>query len=172
MRLCRVMELDRFWAIVDGASKAASSTDGRVEHIGAALAKLKKEEIVGFDNQLRVQFAGSYTADLWAAAYVIQGGCSDDGFAYFRAWLVLQGRARFEQAVRLPDTLADLQIAGEPEAEELMYVASTAYNDVTGETDFHDHIEVAPCELVGELWSDDSALVRIVPKLVARYSAK
>jgi len=25
------------------------------------------------------------------AAYIINGGCSDDGFEYFRRWLVLQG---------------------------------------------------------------------------------
>ena len=34
----------------------------------------------------------SYRWDLWGAAYLANGGCSDDGFDYFRGWLIGQGR--------------------------------------------------------------------------------
>jgi hypothetical protein len=30
--------------------------------------------------------------DQWGAAYLANGGCSDDGFDYFRGWLIGQGR--------------------------------------------------------------------------------
>jgi hypothetical protein len=39
--------------------------------------------------------------DLWAAAYVINGGASDDGFEYFLGWLMAQGRARWESTSTL-----------------------------------------------------------------------
>ncbi|WP_257233953.1 DUF4240 domain-containing protein [Streptomyces sp. JV178] len=48
----------------------------------------------------------SYRAPLWAAAFTINGGCSDDGFDYVRGWLVLQGHEVFERAVADPDSLA------------------------------------------------------------------
>jgi hypothetical protein len=46
---------------------------------------------------------------LWAAAYLIEGGC-DDGFMDFRAGLMLQGRTAFEAAVADPDSLAGLPV--------------------------------------------------------------
>ncbi|WP_217498085.1 MULTISPECIES: DUF4240 domain-containing protein [Sphingomonas] len=35
----------------------------------------------------------SYRWDLWRAAKVAKGGVSDDGFEYFRTWLISRGRA-------------------------------------------------------------------------------
>ena len=55
--------------------------------------------------------ADSYRSSLWAAVYVINGGCSHDGFDYFRGWLMLQGRETFGQAVADPGSLADLAAA-------------------------------------------------------------
>ena len=52
--------------------------------------------------------AASYREDLWGAAYLINGGASDDGFEYFRGWLMTQGRAVFARAVADPDSLAEL----------------------------------------------------------------
>jgi hypothetical protein len=53
------------------------------------------EEIVAAQQVLWDLMAESYTNPLWAAAYVINGGCSDDGFDYFRGWLIAQGREVF-----------------------------------------------------------------------------
>jgi hypothetical protein len=36
---------------------------------------------------------------MWVAAYLMNGGCSDDGFDYFRGWLIAQGRTTLEQVV-------------------------------------------------------------------------
>jgi hypothetical protein len=81
----------------------------------------------------------SYREDLWGAAYLINGGCSDDGFDAFRGWLMTQGRTVFARAVAEPDSLAEL--AGVRRAastgEELgvgrmMTVAEEAHRAVTG----------------------------------------
>jgi len=71
-------------------------------------ANCPRQEIVDAQRVLSALMADSYRSSLWAAAYVINGGCSDDGFDYFRAWLMLQGRETFGQAVADPDSLADL----------------------------------------------------------------
>ncbi|MFF5497583.1 DUF4240 domain-containing protein [Streptomyces aquilus] len=38
----------------------------------------------------------------------MNGGCSDDGFDYFRGWPIAQGREDFERATADPDALAEL----------------------------------------------------------------
>lgn len=49
-----------------------------------------------------------------AAASLILGGCSDDGFEYFRGRLIAQGREVFERSVADPDSLADLPVMDPP----------------------------------------------------------
>lgn len=69
----------------------------------------------------------AYRTGLWAAAYLMRGGCSDDGFDYFRGWLLAQGRAVWEGAVAAPDSLADLGLdpdEDEIECEDFLSVAS------------------------------------------------
>ena len=48
----------------------------------------------------------SYRWDLWSAAYLANGGCSGDGFDYFRGWLIGQGRTAYETVLADPDALA------------------------------------------------------------------
>lgn len=79
------------------------------------------------------------TGGSWQAAYLINGGCSDDGFEYFRGWLLTQGREVFERAVALPDTLADLPVVqqaaangGDLECESMYGVVWDAYAVVAG----------------------------------------
>ena len=79
---------------------------------------------------------------LRAAASLILGGCSDDGFEYFRGWLIAQGREVFERSVADPDSLADLSVmgpAGLPSGtsgasgRKLLYIPLWADKAVTGE---------------------------------------
>jgi hypothetical protein len=70
------------------------------------LEPLSVEEIESFDKHF-VQFSRqAYTWDLWGAAFIINGGCSDDGFQYFRWWLISRGRDWFYRALREPNTPA------------------------------------------------------------------
>src|SRR5262245_53974222 len=61
---------------------------------------------MGFERQFEKIHTGSCSWNLWGAAYLMNGGCSDDGFEYFRAWLMAQGRRTFEKAVEDADTKA------------------------------------------------------------------
>jgi hypothetical protein len=84
--------------------------------------------------------ADSYRVDLWGAAYLINGGCSDDGYEYFRGWLIAQGRATFERIVADPDALADLpdiRVAAafgrdDVECESALGIADDAHLVATG----------------------------------------
>src|ERR1700731_1618466 len=84
-----------------------------------------------FEAAFRRYLNMAYTWDLWGAASVIHGGCSDDGFEYFRRWLVLRGRDVYEDALADPDSLAQLNSQSGPdgiwEFEEIYYVVPQVF---------------------------------------------
>ena len=70
------------------------------------LAELSTAEILAYQHLHHQLMAESYHWDLWGAAYLLNFGSSDDGFDYFRGWLLTQGRAIWEAALQDPDGLA------------------------------------------------------------------
>ena len=86
------MQGDKFWQIVKRAAESDHDPDAHAEVLRAELRKLSLQEIISFEVAFRRYLNEAYTWDLWGAAYVIHGGCSDDGFEYFRRWLVSRGR--------------------------------------------------------------------------------
>jgi hypothetical protein len=98
--------LDEFWDHIKKSKR--KDPDAHAERLEARLAKLKPDEILDFGHWWDTMIREGYHWNLWAAAYIIKGGCSDDGFHYFCNWLVLQGRDVFQTAVSNPDSLADV----------------------------------------------------------------
>ena len=79
------MTEDKFWEIV-AQSRAGNdhSQSAQRTKLKQLLSSLEVPEVVAFDKIFDEKLAASYTWDLWGAAYIIDGGCSDDGFEYFR----------------------------------------------------------------------------------------
>jgi Protein of unknown function (DUF4240) len=155
------MTRERFWSVVEEARGDAGTLED-------ALSALDPAEIASFQAHFDELFAQAYRWDLWGAAYVIEGGCSDDGFMDFRYALVALGRQRFEAALRDPDSLADADVVSD---EDLGYAALRAYEAATGEAP--DRPTAHPEEPAGEEWDfDDADEVRTrLPRLAARYLA-
>jgi len=137
------VDTQQFWKLIDDARRqVADPTDGYAvaARATALLSARPGEEIVAAGQVLRKLMADSYRSPLWAAAYLINGGCSDDGFEYFRGWLIVQGREVFERIVADPDALAGLpfiraQMPGEADAEceATLYIALKAHRAATGQ---------------------------------------
>ncbi|WP_412749028.1 DUF4240 domain-containing protein [Krasilnikovia sp. M28-CT-15] len=134
------MRTDDFWAVIGRATADRPGRPAEVaERAVAELAARDPQEIVAWARHLDKVMAASATEDLWAAAYLINGGCSDDGFDHFRGWLIAHGRDAVAQAVRAPDSLAELPAVRAAvdtgavfEAEEVLVVAARAYERATG----------------------------------------
>ncbi|MFI5608773.1 DUF4240 domain-containing protein [Amycolatopsis sp. NPDC051903] len=123
----------RFWQLIDSARTSGGSA-------AELLAGRPRDEIVAAQRTLDELLATSHRSTLWAAAHLVNGGCSDDGFDYFRGWLLTQGRTAFEAAVADPDSLADVAAVraaaadgAELECEDVLYLATTAHLTATGE---------------------------------------
>ena len=134
------MKKQQFWAIIDEARKHAGGWEEMAEPLIDSLAGLEVPDIVKWEQIFREYQNLSYKKKLWAAAYVINGGCSDDGFDYFRAWLIAQGKDAFMAALEDPETLAD-DDACEGEFEELLGVAYEAYFKKFDIEDDYDHFD-------------------------------
>src|SRR5687768_16332917 len=101
------MDQSQFWRLIEAAkTEARGDTDAQLAILAKKLAALPAEEIVQFDAIFHEMMALSYRWDLWGAAYVLNGGCSDDGFDYFRGWLIAQGESVFQKALEDPESLA------------------------------------------------------------------
>ncbi len=127
--------ITEFWNLIERAKrKASSDVDEQTEILTEILAERPVEDIIEFGRILEYYHALSYTSDLWAAAYIIQGGCSDDGFDYFRAWLITRGKEIFDNAIANPEFLTKIisvENVEEVDAESFLYVAQDAYERKT-----------------------------------------
>ncbi len=170
------MDTATFWRLIE-AAKAASGDDceRQAQRVEQHLVTLSPEEIQSFDRILWEQMRVSYDNDLWAAAYIINGGCSDDGFDYFRGWLIAQGEAVFHNALQNPDTLSDYVTPEGADSDgyecgDMLGVAWHAYKDCTSQE--MPRGEPMHLTLTGESWEEDELpekYARRFPKLWAKF---
>jgi hypothetical protein len=171
------VNIEQFWKHIDESRAATDSgVEEQVEQLRSRLRTLPPEDVATFATHFDAVRARVNTWDLWAAAYLLLGGCSDDGFTDFRSWLIAQGRSAYEAAAADPDTLATLDVdvdeLGEEvsEAEMLAYVADEVYQELTGEEEApRDGDGEGTAEPAGEPWDedDDEALRQRFPRLSA-----
>lgn len=136
----KLMTEEQFWTIIENSNR------GR--NLKECLTPLSEEELFGF-RYWWIHFCHiSYKQELWAVAYVVLGGCSDDGFDYFRFWLIVQGRKVFYNALENADTLCDVFSELEdpegddyPEQEDLDYAVQEVLEERTGDEDFFYTVE-------------------------------
>ena len=162
------MNRDQFWEIIDSAISSVSSTDEVALKVTQSLEQLEPSGIISFkQHQLDVE-AESYRWDLWAVAYIINGGCSDDGFDYFRAWLVANGRDKFDKAMSNPESIGEWA-DGDADYEDMLYVADTAYQNKTGTQLPHNSLTNSrPSDPIGNEWDEDE-LETMYPALCQKY---
>jgi len=154
------MDLEEFWALIAVArSRGGEDPEAVAEHVIAELAGGPVERIFAFEQFRRGLTRRAYDWLLWAAAYRIGGGCSDDAFIDFRASLVLQGRETFERALRDPDSLADLPAVraiptgGEAADDDVLFLEPACYPAADAYQRLHDGTRT-DFEAALEAWPD------------------
>jgi hypothetical protein len=162
------MDAESFWDLIKKSRSGAEDCEEQAESLTALLTELEPQEIIDFDRHLRQRRAEAYRWDMWAVAYIINGGCSDDGFEYFRGWLIAQGKEYFEATLNDPEHAADRISPGdEAECESILYVASEAYAKRTGEVMPAQEF-VTPTAPTGQEWGEDE-VERLYPKLAKKF---
>ena len=164
----------RFWAIID-----STRTDDQVQQVmwlKTKLSALTPEEIAAFAACFDRQLQRANRWDLWGAAFVAMGGASDDGFEYFRSWLIGRGRRDFERVLADPDSLSAIAPA---EAEQLEFeglagVVAMVWSARTGKPkDAMPRSTGDAAPPAGKPFSEDpAALAKRYPKLWRRFGER
>jgi hypothetical protein len=137
------VDRDGFWLTIDQSRRLAPTAGWVARRVVRRLARRPPDEILAFGRHYDRVSVESSRPLLWAAAYLINGGCSDDGFYYFRGWLITRGRRVWGRAIADPDSLVDVVSAHRVarlkrallplECENMTGAASSAYEKATGD---------------------------------------
>jgi len=159
------MTEDQFWEIIEVTKSDAA--DVQVSALAAHLKTQNPDRIIEFQSIYNMLLDRAYRWDLWGAAYVKIGGCSDDGFDYFCDWLISRGRAVYETVLKDPENLADTDLSGDSDMEAFRYVAYEVYHAKTGrEMDLPSSTRSYP---LGEPF-DEETVDQLYPRLAEKQT--
>jgi hypothetical protein len=142
--------------------------DRKCELLEAELRRLRLDEVQTFHRYFDECVDRAYTWELWAAAYIIGGGCSDDKFSDFRATLISMGRRTFERALADPESLADIDYDAETARYEGYQYGPTTVERELGGAQRRVRYQPHPRKPSGKEWNEDD-VAELYPKLAKKY---
>jgi hypothetical protein len=162
------MNEEKFWQLIEAVKNdAGADFEARPAVLQRHLSSLEPAEIQGFQQRYEALLLEANSWSLWGAASLMNGGCSDDGFKYFRDWLISEGRETFKEATVNPDSLVSFPRREYFELELYGYAALKAYAAKgAGELDRDFKVEYAVTS--GDEWTE-SELPQLFPALAAKY---
>jgi hypothetical protein len=180
-----------FWKIMDyGFAKGQFNNEIKRQAILEQLIKLTPEQLQDFEIIFQQMSQKANTWNNIAAQTIMTGGSGDDGFYYFRCWLISLGKINFDATLKNPDHLAGLHVPinkrygyAEVEFEDLIPLSDEAYGIVTKRDASSD--STSPREnaarkglfydsggdIKGKEWSDRD-LPKIAPKLCRKFKIR
>jgi len=166
------MTLDQFWTIIEKVHRDSSGDmDKKCEMLEAELRCLPLDEVRSFNRHFDECEDRAYTWELWAAAYIIGGGCSDDAFSDFRATLISMGRQTFEQALADPQSLADMGYDAKIAHYEGYQYVPTSVEAALGDGQTFPRYQPHPSEPSGQPW-DENTVTELYPRLAENYDCR
>lgn len=177
------MEEKEFWKIIDYSYNAAKG-DMELQNqiIIKKLSEYAPEEIINFEIILCKKLIEANNYKILAANKIMDSWVSDDGFIYYRLWLISLGEETFKQTLKDPDYLASVVGKGiVPDFESLLYVSTQAYKNKTGKQTEDDsfprgvafakglNYDIDGPAITGENWKEDQ-LPKLYPKLWEKFN--
>lgn len=152
-----------FWEAIEKSYKYNKNNwqnydvEKHLERLTSYLAKYSKEELIQFEITLQKKLIALYTAEIAELNLILEGDFSQengvytfdeylstDGFIYFRCWLLLKGKAFFNEITRNIQYFTSGKYSfniGEIWAEGLLYVVDNAYlkkNKIANQSEIRD----------------------------------
>ena len=172
------LNIDVFWEIIEKSLKNTNDEDAQLAFLRDEIGKLTLKEIIGFRIQTDALLYDTYNSEMWCAGYIMNGGCSDDAFEYFRNWVISRGKEVYNNAKANPDSLINAITEGVDYYgfESFWYVALEVFEQKTGK-DLYDYIDY---DVVNKregsyvdfefTWEEDEpeSMRKICPKLYAK----
>ena len=156
------MNIDEFWNVIENG-KSSDEPEILVKEV---LKQLSPDDLISYQEHFDILFENAYQWTLWGAAYIIGGGCSDDGFTDFRYGLISKGKRIFEEVLDNPDSLSTLGEDTEIGNELFGYLALEVYEETIGKEIPRKEF-TGSSEPSGEEWNfdDEKENTRRLPKI-------
>ncbi|MDR1912388.1 MAG: DUF4240 domain-containing protein [Helicobacteraceae bacterium] len=139
-----------FWTTIDKANKWKKARwreyniEEHIENIVEILSKKSKKALIAFERRLRINLHKLYTAQIAELNMILECGfkkegeriifdsrLSDDGFIYFRCWLLLKGKEFFDEISKNINAFLSEKynfFIDDVWAESLLYASDEAYS--------------------------------------------
>jgi hypothetical protein len=102
------------------------------------LLKYSEQDIISFENIMREKMETASSFPVLAATFIVCSYINDDVYEDFRAWLVAQGKANFEKAIKDPNEICSFlsrEQASDLGGVYMLFVAANAFVEKTGKTE-------------------------------------
>lgn len=163
----RAMDYDIFWEVI--GLPGEDGVTAQIESITTRLERFKATAIKTFDKYLQDLHRSTYRDDIWALAFLLNDGCSDDSFEAFRCWLILQGREAFETTLSDPNAFDVSVFSTHFEgALPLLDASLLAYESRTGKTMARKSLTV---ENLSDVQLSEEDFADLLPSVAARLGA-
>jgi hypothetical protein len=181
-KTAEMLDENTYWSIIAKSLKNTDNQEDQAEYLVYEIGKLSPKQMIGFRLRTDKLLYDTYTSEMWCAGYIMNGGCSDDGFEYFRNWIISRGKEVYYKAKENPDNLIDEVVddAEYYEFEDFWYVANNAFEKSTGKN-LYDYIDDENFKTkegsypeITFTWkeSDPESMEKICPRLFERLLAK
>ena len=146
-----------FWEAIEKSYKynkkdwKAYDLDEHIEKLTTYLSKYSEEKLILFEKTLQQKLISLYTAPIAELSIILEneyekegdtydfdGYISDDGFIYFRCWLLLKGKEFYDDITKDIETFVSGKYhfnIGDTWGEGLLYVASRANSEARPDSD-------------------------------------
>ena len=131
-----------YWNIIEKSLHGITSQEEQETKLISEIKKLPPDKIIGFRLRTDKLLFDTYNSEMWCAGYIMNGGCSDDAFQYFRCWVISRGKDTYYKSKTNPDELVNEIIEGAEyyDFESFWYVALEAFKHKTGK-DLYDYVD-------------------------------
>ena len=146
-----------FWEAIEKSYKynkkdcEAYDLEEHIEKLSTYLSKYSEEKLILFEKTLQEKLISLYTAPIAELSIILEneyekegdtysfdGYISDDGFIYFRCWLLLKGKEFYDDITKDIETFVSGKYnfdIGDTWAEGLLYVANDANSEARPDSD-------------------------------------
>jgi hypothetical protein len=138
-----MMDENLYWEIVNSSATYSPDSVKQLRCLVNDLKARPHDDIVGFMLRTHQLQQDLYTSDMWCACCLMNRGyCMEDGFEYFRSWIISGGKDTYYSAKANPDSLAvklDTKIEFY-DFQEFGYAPSYAFINKTGGKDIYSYL--------------------------------
>lgn len=164
------MDEPAFWELISRARSEAPTTPEQLAVLGELLRAISAADIKRFASLYARNMRKLYHWNVWALAYAARGGCSDDSFEGFRAWLILQGDPDLLALAVKDPAQAALHVPPDPDLPDgaCIWMIEEAYLQREGAPLKQPMIDLEKPK--GKEWPEED-IATIYPELVRHYAS-